>query len=291
MRVLEVKGVSLKFGKVKKLDSCSFFTKENEIFGLLGQNGSGKSSLIKSLMGFNRPYEGEIDFSCQRDEVGYVPQHFAFYPEYTVEENLYFFRSLAKKKRPIAEIIRQFGLSDYRKVRAERLSGGYKRLLNIAITMVRPLRLLILDEPTASMDVVMRHMIMDIVEGIGRSGVSVLLTTHYMDEAARYCSRVALISSGKIRATGTVDELVSTLGGDYSVHAKIPDPRQLAASLKKAGFAPQVEGQAVHTHIPNELGNKGTIKALKVYSKFAITSLTVEEPSLSKVIEGLTKNA
>jgi len=291
MRVLEVEGVSLKFGNVKKVDSCSFFTQESEIFGLLGQNGSGKSSLIKSLMGLNRPYEGRIDFSCRRDEVGYVPQHFAFYPEYTVEENLHFFRGLAKKRRPVAEIIRQFGLGEHRKVKAERLSGGYKRLLNIAVTMVRPLRLLILDEPTANMDVVMRHTIMDIIEGIGRSGVSVLLTTHYMDEAARYCDRVALISNGRIRATGTVDELVDDFGGDYSVHAKIPDSRLLGETLKRAGFSPKVEGQTVYTPIPKELGNRGTIKALRIYSKFAITSLTVEEPSLSKVIEGLNKNA
>jgi ABC-2 type transport system ATP-binding protein len=291
MRVLEVEGVSLRFGSVSKLHSCSFHTEEKEIFGLLGQNGSGKSSLIKSLMGLNSPYEGRMDFSCKRDEVGYVPQHYAFYPEYSVEENINFFRSLAKRSRPAAEIMKQFELADFRHVRAERLSGGYKRLLNIAVTVVRPLRLLILDEPTANMDVVMRHRIMDIVRGIRDTGVSVLFTTHHMEEAARYCDRVALISEGKIRATGTVEELVSRYGGDYSVNAKIQEAGPLAASLKKAGFSPQVEGRSIRTKIPKELGNAGTIRALRIYSKFPISSLSVEEPSLSKVIEGLNKNA
>ena len=291
MRILEVKGVSLRFGKVKKLDSCSFSIGQNEIFGLLGQNGSGKSSLIKSLLGLNRPYEGQMDFSCQKEEVGYVPQHIAFFPEYTVEENIGFFRHLVEKGRPAKEILEQFELSDFKKVRAERLSGGYKRLLNIAITMVRPLRLLMLDEPTANMDVVMRHRIMDIIKGIRKDGVSVLLTTHYMEEAAHYCDRVALISNGKIGAVGSVEELVSKYGGDYTVSANINDTKKLSSSLSKAGFSPKTEGRWVRTSIPKGLGNKGTIKALKVYSKFAITSLSVEEPSLSKVIEGLNKHA
>jgi ABC-2 type transport system ATP-binding protein len=135
MPILEVKNLNLKFGKVQRLKDCSFSVEKGEIFGLLGQNGSGKSSIIKSTLGLFKPSDGEITFHCSRDEIGYVPQHFAFFPEYTAEENLRFFCRLEKNPKAVDALLSEFGLVEVKRTRAGHLSGGYKRLLNMAISM------------------------------------------------------------------------------------------------------------------------------------------------------------
>lgn len=291
MPILEVKNLNLKLGKVQRLKDCTFEVKGGEVFGLLGQNGSGKSSIIKSVLGLFSPSSGEISFSCSRDEVGYVPQHFAFFPEYTVEENLRFFCRLAKKPKPVGIILKEFGLDETKRVRASDLSGGYKRLLNMAISMPCQLKLLILDEPTANMDILIRRQIMELVERINETGTSIMFTTHFMDEAEQYCDRVALVSDGKIAATGEVQELVEKYGGAYAVEASSPQAQELSAALKRAGFKPSISGKKVRTEVPSGLGNAGIVRAMKTYSKFAISTLSVDEPSLAKAAERLYKHA
>jgi ABC-2 type transport system ATP-binding protein len=291
MPILEVKNLNLKFGKVQRLKDCSFSVEKGEIFGLLGQNGSGKSSIIKSTLGLFKPSDGEITFHCSRDEIGYVPQHFAFFPEYTAEENLRFFCRLEKNPKAVDALLSEFGLVEVKRTRAGHLSGGYKRLLNMAISMPKKVKLLILDEPTANMDVLIRKQIMEFIQKINDSGTSIIITTHYMDEAEQYCDRVALVADGKISAVGEVPQLVEKYGGTYSVEATSAQATELAASLKKAGFKPSVAGERVRTEIPNALGNSGTIRAMKIFSKFQISSLKVDEPSLSKAVERLYKHA
>ena len=288
--ILKVQNLCLRFGKVQKLHDCSFCVNDGEIFGLLGQNGSGKSSIIKSVLGLIGS-SGEIGFSCEREEVAYVPQHFAFFPEYSVEENLKFFSRLADKRTPIDLLAEEFDLAQVRHVRAANLSGGYKRLLNMAIAMVRPARLVILDEPTANMDVMMRRRIMEVVERIRNTGASVVLTTHYMDEAERHCDRVAMVVEGKIAAVGTVDDIVGRYGGSYSVDASCDTPSELSALLKKSGFLPIALPGRVRVEVPSELGNQGIVRAMKIYSKFRISHMAVNEPSLAAAMERLFKNA
>ncbi len=284
MPLLEAKGISLQFGKIKKLDDCSFHIEENEIFGLLGQNGSGKSSLIKSVLGLYRPSSGEISFSCSREEVGYVPQRSSFFEDYTVEENLKFFASLQKCEKNVNKAIDEFELSEFRKVKASNLSGGYKRILNMAITLLRPLKLVVLDEPTANIDVLMRGRIIAHIGRMHEKGLSVLLTTHYMEEAEEYCDRVALIQNGKIWASGTVPELIGQYGGEYSIRGNSKKPHELSHALEKAGFEPGVRGHTILITIPKSRGGEGLADALKIYSKFEVSSLSIKEPSLSEAM-------
>jgi len=290
MNILEVDQISLKTGKIKRLDRCSFDVKSNEIFGLMGQNGSGKSSLIRSILGLQTPQQGEIRFFCQRSEVGYVPQHYSFYEEYSVERNIRFFRNLCDNPYSITKILDEFELSEFKEMKAAHLSGGYKRLLNMAVSMVRPLRLLILDEPTANMDIFMRRKIMSVVERVAEGDMSVILTTHFVDETESYCDRIALMASGRIRAAGTVREIVSQYGGDYVIDATCEDGERLMGALKKAGYETHKERHSISTSIPHAMGNTGIVEALRIYSKFEVSRLNVQEPSLSRAMQVLVEH-
>ena len=291
MRLLQASNISMQYGKVKRLDGCSLEVESREIFGLLGQNGSGKSTLIRTMLGLQTPSSGQTQFFCARSEVGFVPQQYAFFPEYTVEENVRFFSRLSDGCWPMDKILGRFELEDFKKTRAGHLSGGYKRLLNMAVTMVRPLRLLILDEPTANMDLIMRRKIMNVVRKIAADDMSVILTTHYMDEAEQYCDRIALMAAGRICATGPVREILRQHGGEYAIEAAAEDSKSLARDLEKAGFKAQVSGRKIRVAIPHGLGNEGIVQALKVYAKHKITDLTVEEPSLARAMQALVEHA
>jgi ABC-2 type transport system ATP-binding protein len=255
---LEVREVFKAFGSRQALAGASLQIGPAEIFGLLGPNGAGKSTLVKSVVGRVRPDSGEVRIlghvpssEGSRSAVGYVPQEIALYPILSPRENLAAFgryQGLRGEtlKSAIAHNLDWAGLSERAGERTDRLSGGMRRRLNIAAGTIHRPRLLLLDEPTVGVDPQSRERIYSMIEELKTEGVSLLYTTHYMEEAERLCDRIAIIDNGRVIAQGTKDELVrQTLGSRQmlAIEAESAVPDDLRRRLEARG-ASVVENRA-----------------------------------------------
>ncbi len=210
-------------GKVAVQD-VSFTIKQGECYGLLGPNGAGKTTTISMLSTILKPDSGTVtiagyDLATQANEckksIGVVPQEIALYNELTAYDNLLFWGSLynvpsGDLKKRADDILKLFGLYDRRNDRVKTYSGGMKRRINIAAALLHHPHILFMDEPTVGIDPQSRNLIFEVVEKLHKDGMSIIYTTHYMEEAERLCDRIAIIEGGKIIAQGTLDELKST---------------------------------------------------------------------------------
>ncbi len=208
-------------GKVKALKGINLEIKEGQFFGLLGPNGAGKSTLIHTIMGLVTPTSGSAsvfgadvvnDYQLARTHAGYSPQDINLDWFLTVEQTLDFhggYYGMTKRERAkrIDELLKVFSLTDKKKARAMFLSGGMKRRTVIARALMHQPKFLILDEPTAGVDVELRRDLWKYAKKINEQGTTILLTTHYIEEAEELCDQIALINDGKILRVGTVDEL------------------------------------------------------------------------------------
>ena len=214
------------FGDRVAVDGVSFEIGPSETYGLLGPNGAGKTTTISMICGLlvrdggavhvaGRPVD--VDAAEAKRHIGYVPQDLAIYPELSARENLRFFGQLyglggSELAARTSEVLETIGLADRADERTDGFSGGMKRRLNIGIGLLNRPRLLVLDEPTVGVDPQSRNAILASVEELGRQGMAILYTTHYMEEAERLCDRVGIIDQGQIRAEGTRRELVGLIG-------------------------------------------------------------------------------
>ncbi len=230
--VLQVDDVVRRFGKRTVVDQVSFTIQPGETYGLLGPNGAGKTTIISIVAGLLRADAGQVSLlgekltSSRRSLIGLVPQDIALYPDLTAIENLHFFGKLqnlngAQLRRRIDVVLDVVGLRDRAKERIDTYSGGMKRRANIAAGLLHEPRLLILDEPTVGVDPQSRNSILESVAELGGSGMAVLYTTHYMEEAERLCDRVGIIDQGVLIAEGTRDELVEHLGEKTTVSFRV----------------------------------------------------------------------
>jgi ABC-2 type transport system ATP-binding protein len=219
-------GLSKRFGQVVAVDGLDLTVRRREVYGFLGPNGSGKSTTIRMLCGLMNPTSGEIDVlghSIPRDaealkrRIGYMTQKFSLYEDLTVDENLTFLASVhdmprAKARPRIDELVEQFWLGPQRKQLAGTLSGGQKQRLALAGTVLHKPDLLFLDEPTSAVDPQSRREFWDSLFQLADEGTTLLVSTHYMDEAER-CTRLAILDRGRIVADGTPQELLAGLPG------------------------------------------------------------------------------
>jgi ABC-2 type transport system ATP-binding protein len=224
--VLAASDLRKSFGDRVAVDGVSFSIGPSETYGLLGPNGAGKTTTISMICGLLVRDGGRVEVAGEpvdvdavraKAHIGYVPQDLAIYPELSARENLHFFGQLyglggAELKARIAEVLETIGLTDRADERTDGFSGGMKRRLNIGIGLLNRPRLLVLDEPTVGVDPQSRNAILASVEELGRQGMAILYTTHYMEEAERLCDRVGIIDNGQIKAEGTRRELVSLIG-------------------------------------------------------------------------------
>jgi ABC-2 type transport system ATP-binding protein len=243
--VLEVEGLSKRFGDLTAVDGVSLHIDEGETYGLLGPNGAGKSTTISMIAGLLEPSGGTIRIGGDvmttvstrlRSRIGLVPQDLAIYPDLTGRENLRFFARLygldrADTTRRIDEVLEVIGLTDRADDRADEFSGGMKRRLNIGIGLLHRPALLILDEPTVGVDPQSRNAILDSVEHLATEGMAVVYTTHYMEEAERLCDRIGIIDHGTLMAEGTRRELVRSIGEQDRINIAATGPldRAIAA--------------------------------------------------------------
>jgi ABC-2 type transport system ATP-binding protein len=223
MNAIEVSGLVKRFGPRTVVDHVSMTVGEGEIVGFLGPNGSGKTTTIRIMCGLLTPDEGEgsvLGYNLRTEslkikrEVGYMTQRFSFYEDLTIEENLDFVARLYQLRpagQHVARTLEDLGLTSRKDQLAGTLSGGWKQRLALAACIMHEPRLLLLDEPTAGVDPKARREFWDEIHRLARDGLTVLVSTHYMDEAER-CHRISYISYGKMLATGTVDEVIRNAG-------------------------------------------------------------------------------
>ena len=228
--VLVARDLVRRYGDLTAVDGVSFHIDPGETYGLLGPNGAGKTTTISIVAGLIPSHAGTVTVAGRpmgpsevgaKRSIGLVPQDLAIYPELSARENLAFFGRLQGMRgkpltRRIDEVLDLIALSDRAKDATKEFSGGMKRRLNIGIGLLHAPTLLILDEPTVGVDPQSRNAILESVEALSGSGMAVLYTTHYMEEAERLCDRIAIIDSGRIQAEGTRGELITLTGGlDY----------------------------------------------------------------------------
>ena len=228
MHPVEIDNVVKTFGTHRALDGVSLELRDGEVLGLLGPNGAGKSTLVRTIVGRVRPDSGAVRIfgrpapagdNAAREQVGLVPQEIALYPNLSSIENLSVFgRYLGLKGAALDEAVARAltwaALSDRAGEPVKNFSGGMKRRLNMAAGVLNQPRILLLDEPTVGVDPQSRERIYQMIEELSAGGVSLIYTTHYMEEAERLCDRIAVIDHGKIIASGTKDELVRATVGD-----------------------------------------------------------------------------
>jgi ABC-2 type transport system ATP-binding protein len=241
---LQVHGAARRFGDVQALAGVSLDVQRGELVGLLGPNGAGKTTLIRAIAGRVRLDAGlvrlfgrDLAWGGPRPELGVVPQEIAIYPLLTATENLEVFGRLSGVPgAELAERVRWAlawaDLGDRANEATRRFSGGMKRRLNIACSLLHRPQLVLLDEPTAGVDPQSRERIYEMLAELQRDGVSMVLTTHHLEEAERRCERIVIIDHGRAVATGRLDELVrNTLGRSRSLRMRLSAPLPEGATL------------------------------------------------------------
>ncbi len=304
--LLEVRHLARDYGAMRALAGVSFQVEPGEIFGLLGPNGAGKTTLLSILAGLLRPTSGEILFDGQplsgtsleqRRAIGIVPQDLALYAELSARENLQFFGSLYGLREPAlsqrtATILEAIGLADRANDRVRTFSGGMKRRLNLGAALVHEPRLLLLDEPTVGVDPQSRNHIFEEVRRLNAQGMTIVYTSHYMEEVQALCRRIGIIDHGQLIACDTLAALLATLPGQIHLHvAQIPDalPERLA---QLADIQLKTEGEMRFLLECSDVKNTvlrlvGVLNELQV----EITALELREPSLEGVFLHLTGKA
>ncbi len=222
-RTLHLRGVRKAFGDVQAVDGLDLEVARGECFGLLGPNGAGKTTTIEICEGLTIPDQGTVevlgmnwrtDASELRQRIGIQLQETQTPEKLTVEETLRLFRSFFRRGIPVEESIRTAQLEEKRGSRVGGLSGGQKQRLAMACALVGDPELLFLDEPTTGLDPQARRHLWDLVDGLKQSGRTIILTTHYMEEAERLCDRVAIMDHGRVIARGTPQQLIASVGGE-----------------------------------------------------------------------------
>jgi len=228
---LRVAGLRKRYGDVVAVDGLDLTVAAGECFGLLGPNGAGKTTTIEICEGLTPPDEGVVEVLGQRwdqderalrERLGIQLQETQLAEKLTVEETVRLFRSFYARGRAVDEVIDLVQLGEKRAARVGKLSGGQKQRLALACAMVGDPELLFLDEPTTGLDPQSRRQLWDLIVELRASGRSIVLTTHYMDEAERLCDRVAIVDHGRVIALGTPRELIAGLGAEHVVEFTTP---------------------------------------------------------------------
>jgi ABC-2 type transport system ATP-binding protein len=248
---LSCRGLVKRYGQVVALDGLDLEVHRGECFGMLGPNGAGKTTTVEICEGLNVPDSGHVevlgerwrgDGLALRSRLGVQLQETKFPDKLTVREVLTVFRSFYPRGPDIEDTLAIVALEEKAGARVKTLSGGQKQRLSLACALVGDPELLFLDEPTTGLDPQSRRQAWEIVEGLKARARTVLLTTHYMEEAARLCDRVAVVDHGKVIALGTPKELIASLGAEHVVEFAVEDDTRVDEGALAA--LPTVEGVA-----------------------------------------------
>jgi len=223
--MLKIENLTKNFGKITALNNISLEINSGEFFGLLGPNGAGKTTLMNHLIGFLKADSGTIKYNDElvkfgdkqiKKKIGYVPQEIALYQELTAYQNLKIFGSLFKLSKKelstnIDKALELVQLLDRKNSAVKEFSGGMKRRLNLAVSILQNPEVLLCDEPTVGVDPQSRNAIFEMLQQLNKQGITIIYTTHYMEEAERLCNKLAIIDNGQIVASGSLTDLLNTL--------------------------------------------------------------------------------
>ncbi len=221
MMPIEISAVKKSYGDIKAVDEVSFSVNEGEVFALLGPNGAGKTTLIEILEGLRKRESGDVKVlgldpwekgSLLHKRIGVIPQGFTFFEKANPKEAIKYYADLFNVNANPAEILKEVLLDDSAKVLFENLSGGQKQKMGLALSLVNSPELLFLDEPTTGLDPNARRAVWDVIRSLKAKGKTVILTTHYLEEAQQLSDRVAIMDHGHVVAMGTSDEIIEKHG-------------------------------------------------------------------------------
>lgn len=303
--MIETDGLVKKHGDRVAVDRVSFCVQEGEIFGLLGPNGAGKTTTISILATLLLPDGGQAtiggydlvrETSQIKPLIGFVPQELALYPTLSAWDNLAFFsriyglRGTALKER-IAAVLDLVGLRDRAGDAVRTFSGGMKRRLNIAASLIHRPRVLFLDEPTVGVDPQSRNFIFEHIERLKAEGMTIIYTTHYMEEAERLCDRVAIMDEGRILALDTTKELIGLLGGGVIYLGLAADAVEaLLPSIRALPHVQTISTQDGRLKLETGEARAALLELIELCNtrNVPILSLEVLEPNLESVFLHLT---
>ena len=307
-KAIEVQNLHKNFGEIRAVDGVSFNVEQGEIFSLLGPNGAGKTTTISMLSCLMRPEEGDalvLGHSIRKDPMGVksvlgvVPQEIALYEDLSARENLTFWGKMyglrgTRLKQRVDEVLEIIGLADRAKDRVGKYSGGMKRRVNIGVALLHKPQVIYMDEPTAGIDPQSRRNILDSVVALKDQGMTVLYTTHYMEEAQELSDHIAILDHGKLIASGTNEELVQIVGEMDRITLTINAESQRVLEAWKAvkGVKQVIAEDGSITLLVDDsnqvlprLFETATAKDVR------ITSVAIQEPNLEAVFLHLTGRA
>src|SRR5713101_1119519 len=295
---LQVENLTKRYGDVEALRGVSFAVEEGEVFGLLGPNGAGKTTTVEILEGLRRRDGGTVSvcgMDPQRDpqklksEIGAALQATALPEKMRVIEALRLFAHFYKRRRNPEELLKRFGLEEKRNAFYNQLSGGQKQRLALAMALVNDPRVLFFDEPTAGLDPQVRRAIYDVIEELKREKKTIVMTTHYIEEAERLCDRVAIVDHGKVIALGTPRDLKAHSGGTTRIEVRLskPESNGTLKGLEGVADAREVDGAyVIHSMRPPQ-AIVSLVKHLEAEGN-ELVSLEIATPSLEDVFIEMT---
>jgi len=303
--IVEARGLVKRYGELVAVKGIDFNIRQGEIFGFLGPNGAGKTTTISMLSCLLEPTSGHAtidgldvvrDAAQVKRIIGLVPQEIALYPTLSGRDNLNFFgriyglrgRRLRERVDAALEIV---GLSERAKDAVQTYSGGMKRRLNLAAGLLHEPKVLFLDEPTVGVDPQSRNHIFENVERLNREGLTILYTTHYMEEAERLCHRVAIMDEGRIIALDTPQNLIKVLGGGV-IHVGVQDglSEEMLSKIRQLSTVKDVAPLDGKLKVETVDAQRALVDIIAIFNQAdaAITSLEILEPNLESVFLHLT---
>lgn len=306
--LLECAGLTRRFGDRTAVDGVSFHIARGETYGLLGPNGAGKTTMISMVAGILRADGGSVHLGSEsvttgacpaKGRIGLVPQDIALYEDLTARENLDFFGRLqglsgSHLAERIDHVLGVVELTDRAGDRVGDYSGGMQRRANIAVGLLHEPELLVLDEPTVGVDPQSRHQILEAIDQLGGAGLSVLYTTHYMEEAERLCDRIGIVDAGSLIAEGTRDELVRLVGEHDRIElgcVGAVDGLTTALEAMEGVVEVAAHGSALTITLDDAARRLAQVIAAAQASGVAVESAEVARPDLEAVFLHLTGRA
>jgi len=296
--ILQVENLVKRYGDVEAVRGVSFSVEEGEVFGLLGPNGAGKTSTVEVLEGLRVPDSGRISVCgldpqknaiALKNEIGATLQATSLPDKLRVGEAIRLFAGFYKRTRNVDDLLERFGLEEKRNAFYNQLSGGQKQRLALAMALVNDPRVLFFDEPTAGLDPQVRREIYDIIEELKREKKTIVLTTHYIEEAEKLCDRVAIVDHGKVIATGTPRELKQRSEHTSRIEARFAKPasKETLKGLDGVVDAREVDGEYVLHCQKTAPAIVALVKHLEAENN-ELVSLEISTPSLEDVFIELT---
>ncbi len=300
---IQTQDLAKKFGDFTAVDGVSFTVEKGEIFGFLGPNGSGKTTTIRMMLGLLPPTRGSIEVlgvpvpdqvQCILPRIGYMSQQFSLYNDLTVSQNLEFYgQAYGLKTTELADKIRaavqRSGLEGYENTTTSDLSGGWRQRLALSAAILHRPQVLFLDEPTAGVDPLSRRAFWDLLYGLVAEGITVFITTHYMDEA-EHCHRLAFIQHGVLIAQGTPASIKENTMSETVLEIESSDPERLLERISNqvgSGLLSELEaelyGSLIHVITPQPQAHTQILRAIAREAGVKIHKLIEIEPSLEDV--------